>query len=447
MRYKILTTALLVILPLTLTACTLQDLPVVGKLFGGSSTPTTSPVTLNVWGMWENKEAFEAIASKYKELHPNVTINYDDRSVVKASSYHDTVFGRVAQEDVADIVLVHNSWVPAIKASLSAMPATLMDAATYSQTYYSVAGDSAVFDSKIYAVPAYYDGLVLVYNKQHFDAINQKTPPTAWEEFRRLALLLTVKSEKDALIRGGAAIGTANNVDFFSDILGLMFAQAKISIPQDIDSKPAQDALSFYTIFSMQDHVWDSSFPEAAAAFAQERVSMIFVPSWALLDILKVRPDLQIGVAPVPQVDSQNPVTWGSFWMYAVPSKSKNQATAWDFINFISQDDQQKLLFSTASKYRTYGAPYAKIDLQSALTSSAVGIYLKPLLDSAPYAKSGLLTARAGNDLYVNALKDAVMAVTATSNDRKTPAEALKAAKAVMLGGATTTSGAGAAKQ
>ena len=434
MRNKLLTTALLVILPLTVTACTLQDLPVVGKYFGKTTTAPV-PVTLNVWGLWENPDAFKVIADKYHEAHPNVTITYDDRTVVKSSSYHDTVFGRIAQDDVADIVLVHDSWVPTLKSSLSTEPATLMDAATYQSTFYPVASDSALLDGKIYAVPMYYDGLVLVYNKKHFDAINQATAPTAWEEFRRLALLLTVKSDSGALIRSGAAIGTSTNIDFFSDILGLMMAQAKITIPQDLDSKPAQDALAFYTIFNTQDKIWDSTFPEAATAFAQERVSMIFVPSWDLLDIIKARPDLQIGVAPVPQVDAQNPITWGSFWMYSVPAKSKNQAVAWDFINYLSQADQQKLLFSTASQTRTYGAPYARVDLKDDSSLSAVNVYLKPLLDSAPYAKSGILAGRSGNDLYVNALKDAVSAVTVASNDRKTPADALKAAKAKMLGG------------
>ena len=49
-RQKIITTAFLLALPLFITACSLQDLPVVGKYFGGGGS-VAIPVTLNVWGL------------------------------------------------------------------------------------------------------------------------------------------------------------------------------------------------------------------------------------------------------------------------------------------------------------------------------------------------------------------------------------------------------------
>jgi multiple sugar transport system substrate-binding protein len=434
MKYKKFTAILLLVLPLLLTACTLKDLPVIGGLFGGGKV-ASKPVTLNMWGLWESPEIMNTLIQKYKETNPLVTINYDDRSVVRPALYKETVLNRISQLGSADIVVVHNSWIPELKDLLSPMPSTLMTPEKYNQTFYPVASQSGVIDGKILAGPAHYDGIVLVYNKAHFSEIDQATPPTAWEEFRRLALALTVKTEQGAFVRSGAAIGMADNIDFFSDILGLMFAQANVIVPTDLSTKAAQDTLSFYTMFATEDKIWDKNFPEATKAFAQGKVSMIFVPTWNLLDIIKANPTMDIGVAPVPQAVTQNPISWGSFWMYAVPKSSENAAVAWDFINFLIKDEQELALFTEASKFRAYGAPFSSVALSTQASSGATSKYIKPALDTAPFAKSGYFVGRAGNTSQVEALKVAVNSMVSDMvAERATPEEALTTLKATLTG-------------
>lgn len=433
MRKKIIVSALLLTLPLFLTACTIQELPVIGPVISKyfpAKQPVQSTVTLTMWGLWENPEVTDVLIKKFQEENPNITINYEDRSVLKPGEYKDNVFTRVKEQNAPDIVLIHNSWVPYVKESLSSMPSSLMSPGDYSNRFYPSATQQGLLDNTVYAVPAYYDGLLMVYNRSHFDEINQLDAPTSWEEFRSVAKTLTRYDEKndDLILRSGAAIGTADNITFFSDILGLMFAQAGVSVPDNIDSKAAQDALAFYTNFSREDRIWDSSLPEASLAFVQEKVSMVFVPSWALLDILEARPDLRIGVAQVPQPPIPNPVSWGSFWMYSVPSNSANKDAAWKFVNFMSQESQQQLLYSEASKFRQFGSLYS---LKSLSSQVAADSYLKPLVDSAPYSKVSPLADRAGNDRVVELLKNAVNYIVKeeSKGDRNPTETALKKVK------------------
>lgn len=432
MRKKIIVSALLLALPLFLTACTVQDLPVIGPMLAKfmPSPKPAGPVALTIWGLWENPEVADVLIKKFQEENPNITVTYEDRSVLKPGEYKDNVFTRVKEQNAPDIVLVHNSWVPFLKESLASMPASIMSAEDYSNKFYPSATQQGLLDGAIYAVPAYYDGLVMVYNKAHFDEINQIDAPTSWEEFRSVAKTLTRYDEKDDKIitRAGAAIGTADNIDFFSDIVGLMLAQAGVVVPDNIDSKASQDALAFYTNFYKEDRVWDTSFPESALAFVQEKVSIIFVPSWALLDILEARPDLKLGVAQVPQPPIPNPVSWGSFWMYSVPSNSANKDAAWAFVNFMSQEPQQQLMYSEASKFRQYGSLYS---LKSLAGQVAADSYLKPLTDTAPFSKVSILAGRAGNDRVVGLLKSAVnYVIGGDSRGDQTPTEtALKKVK------------------
>jgi len=433
-KYKLKTLALLSALPVLFTACTLQDLPLIGGLFGGVNSNT--PVELTMWGLWEKDTTLAPLVADFQTKFPNATLKYDDMSVLKLNGlvdYKTRVFSRMEQSSWdADVVMVHNSWVPRLAKAgfLEPIPESMMSTADYSQTYYPVSNASGIVDGQIYAIPAYYDGLMLVYNQDHFKEIGQVNPPTAWEEFRRVAIDLTVLSEgagAQQVLRGGAAVGGADNIGHFSDILGLMWKQAGVSIPDGIDSVPAQDALSFYTSLLKDHKVWRNDFPEATTAFVNGQVSMIFVPSWQVLDILKAAPNMNIGVAPVPQALANSPVTWGSFWMYAVPKNSDAaKQVSWEFINYLGSQDGERALFNSASKERPFGAAHARTDLASTLTGHE---YLGPLVKTAAFAQSAEIAGRSGNRLQEEELKKAVNAVL--SGDL-TVEEALKAAKETL---------------
>jgi ABC-type glycerol-3-phosphate transport system substrate-binding protein len=411
MRNKIFTALLLLLLPFFLTACSISDVPVIGKIFGGGAAkPSNKPVNLSMVYLWESPEVASALADKFKEKYPNVTVSPDDRSFDAIKSYKDRVFEGVKQKDFADLVLIHNSWVPSLKDYLEPMPKDFT-VDSYKNNFYPVAYSSAVLPAKnnepmIYAVPMYYDGIALVYNKKHFLQINQKNPPTSWEEFRSIATKLQgLIGQKNPRYKA-AAVGTSNNIDFYPDILGGLFLQINANLPQDLEKKPVQDAITFYTNFTTKDKVWSTDMPEASKAFAGELTSMIFIPSWNLLDILQNRPDLDIGVAPMPQAKSTSDTEGatgvreaypGSFWMLAVPSQSSNKGTALEFAKFFAQEDTELLMHSTAldKSGRKYGAPYALVNLKDQLANDK---YLYSYLSSADKAYPTIYVGRTGND-------------------------------------------------
>ena len=170
MSNKLKVLVLLPILSVVLTACTVADIPVIGPILstvlpGGSS----GPVTLNVWGLWEDPAVMAMMIQKYNEQNPDVTINYEDRSIMKIADYKERVFSRTTDETAqVDVMMVHNSWIPRIAQNLASAPGDTIDGNTFNQRFYPAATKSAVLNSNVYGVPTYYDGLVLVYNKKHF---------------------------------------------------------------------------------------------------------------------------------------------------------------------------------------------------------------------------------------------------------------------------------------
>lgn len=419
---------LLAALPLLLTACTARDLPLIGRFFPEEEKP---PVQISVWGVWERKDIMQTVIDKFQTENPKVIVNYDDRSVLELVEYKERVFERATDPAGPEVILVHNSWIPRMIAGdlLDPVPADVIDINAYTQAFYPVAGESAVVSGVPYAIPAYYDGLVLVYNKAHFAEAGQEAPPTAWEEFRRLALQLSVRSEGGDLVRGGAALGTANNVGHFSDILGLMWSQAGVSVPKQIDGKAAQDALTFYTNFVLEDEVWNTSMPEATSAFVDGKVSMVLVPSWQILRILESVEDVStVGVAPVPQAIPSKPATWGSFWMYVVPKNrtAEQKEAGWTYVGYVTGETASRDLFNENTKIRQFGTPFARVSLASDLVGDP---YLSPIMNSAPNAKSAEIASKSGNKRQEDALAAAVSKVL---SKELTVEEALKEAKEII---------------
>ena len=423
MNYQHKTYAMLLAFPLLLTGCNPKNFPVVGKFFGGGK-PEVKNVSLAIWGLWETEQTLQPILQKYTAEHPNIKITYEDRSIMPLVDYKERVFTRAFEGTKPDIVLAHASWVPRLVAGNGAwaVPAGVLDAGYLDTNFFPVVKDVGVIGGSLYSLPSTYDGLVLVYNKKHFESVGIIHPPVDWEEFRRDAISLTVRDGAN-LVRAGAAMGLADNAEHFSDVLGLMWLQAGVKIPEEIDTDQAKDALTFYANFAKEDGVWGASMPESVLAFASEKVSMVLIPTWRLYEFLANMQDpAVIGVAQVPQALQDTPVTWASYWTWVVPKSSPNPNESWAVIKYITDAEQQTALFSEASKIRPFGSIYSNVTLAQNLSTNG---YLKAAIESAPYAKTAEIAGRSGNRRQYNALKQAVNDVIAG----KSAGEALSTAK------------------
>lgn len=425
MNYKTTTLALLIAFPVSLGGCDLKNVPVVGSLLGGK--PEVKNVSLTVWGLWENETTMQPLLRKYTAEHPSITIMYEDRSIMPLVDYKERVFTRAFEGVKPDIVLAHASWVPRLVAEGGAwaVPSGVLDAGYLEANFFPVVKETGVVGGNLYSLPSTYDGLVLVYNKQHFEGAGITAPPADWEEFRRDAISLTVR-DGTSLVRAGAAVGLADNIDHFSDVLGLMFVQAGVKIPEELDSEQAKDALTFYTNFAEEDGVWNASMPESVLAFASGKASMILVPTWRLYELLaNMQDSTVIGVAQVPQALRDAPTAWATYWTWVVPKSSPNPNESWDVIKFLVGEQQQTSLFSEVLRTRPFGSIYSNKTLAQNLTTNG---YLKSAVESAPYAKTAEITARSGNRRQYDALKQAVNDVLSG----KSAGEALSTAKAAI---------------
>ena len=395
--------------------------PVATKPTGADTSPSAAPsTTLTYWGLWEDSQILKDVIADFENKNPSIKIDYRKQS-------HRDYRERLQQANVSgngpDIFRYHVAWVPMLTQDLATMPTSVMTANEYKQTFYPTAFNNLQVGGQIVGIPLMYDGLALLYNKEMLKTANIEVPKT-WAELRTAANKLTTPAnpserQTGSLTRAGLAIGNAGNVDHFSDILGLLIVQNGGN-PAQANTQFVKDALTFYTNFFKQDKVWSERMANSTTAFAKGDVAMIFAPSWRIHDIQALNPSLEFGVAPVPQLDSERPVAWATFWAEGVSSKSKNKDAAWSFLKYLSSPDVLRKFYNSASQYRSFGEIYPRVDMAGELKDDAL---TAAYLTDAPIAKGWYLSSfthdNGINDQVIKYYEDAVNATLSSSSTDK----------------------------
>lgn len=324
----------------------------------GSGTKT--PVELAYWGVWEDKEVLQPLIDDYEKKNPNVSIAY---TKMVPADYRIKVSTRGKNGTGPDIFRFHNTWIPQMRDVIGPIPSTLMSVDEFKQTFYPIHSKDLVIDEKIFGMPLGVDGLVLMYNQELFKKAGIGTGPVSWEDVLDDVAKLTVKNQEGKIVTSGIALGTASNVEHYSDIFGLFLMQNGGDIAQ-LSRPEAAGALESYRRFAESDSAtWDELMPNSVQAFAQEKVAMIIAPSWQALTIKATNPDLSMKVVPVPVIPGSKPLSVASYWVEGVSRYSKNQSEAWKFLKFLSEKESETKMFELQSKVRLFGTAYSRQDL------------------------------------------------------------------------------------
>lgn len=325
--------------------------------FGFKAPPSIENVNLEFWGVYDDLEFFDELIGEYTRNFPNVNIIYRQKNF---DSYEDDLKDAFAANRGPDIWMMHNTWLPKHKDKISPLPSgeKWMTLKEFGDSFVDAAIEDLVSEGKIYALPLYVDTLALYWNKDLFQSQGIAEPPEDWDSFMKDVKILTKKDNFGNILRAGAAIGTARNINRSTDILALLMMQTGAqmiddqntqvkfnqSVSVDGDSYPAgEDALRFYTDFSdpQKDiYTWNPTTHYSIDAFYEGDAAMMINYSHHSETIKKKASYFNFGVAPIPQIkDSDMKIAYANYWAPTVYVNSKYPEWAWNFIQFLSSRD------------------------------------------------------------------------------------------------------------
>jgi len=340
---------------------------------------------LTYWGLFEDTSVMKSIITNFEKIHPEIEIDY---SIQDEDQYREKLVVRSENGNGPDIFRFRNTWTPELRSLLLPIPDSVVSKDDFSKVYYPVIQSDLIKNGNIYGIPLGIDTLNLFINKDIFQTANLAAPAT-WVDFVSDAKQLTVRDENNNITTSGAAMGTYDNIANAPDIISMLFAQNGVDI-NDMSSNlsAVADALSFYASFVLSPgNSWDSDKNQSVKAFASGSVAMFFGYSRDFLTIKSLNPNLAFDVHPVPALPGKN-TTIANYWVEGISAKTQHRKEAILFMQYLSQKDTVKKLFTEESKKKIFGEPYARMDLAENLRDSVI----YPFVVAAPSAVSSPFT-------------------------------------------------------
>lgn len=369
------------------------------------------------WGLFDEPATYRSLIDSYQLDHPNIKITYSKQSAI---NYRPRVQTQLRAGQGPDIFMIHSSWLPMFRGDLAPSPNIIFPTLTFNQDYYPVIKDNLVINNQVYGIPVEIDGLALYYNEDLLKFANA-TPPKTWQQFLDGARKITVKNAQGQIETAGASLGTTTNVDFWPEILGLLFMQQPETNLASPGNKSGGDVLKFYTSFvtDPNNKTWDITLPSSTQMFVDGKLAFYFADAKSAADIRKANPDLNFKVIPVPQLPGGE-TNWGGFWAYAVANKP-NSAEAWQFLKYLSSAQSLQIIYQEETQNQLAGKAFPRVDMADLLKNDTV---LGAFISEAPTMKSWYLNSGAKdqgvNDEIIALYGDAVNSVVSKGTDPQT---------------------------
>jgi len=382
-------------------------------------TESVKPVNLVYWRESDGRDAFSVIIQEFQRFYPHITITY---KAIRPEEYEQALLEAWAEDHGPDIFSVSNTWLGKYQTKI--LPLNFSEELSLSrkivqgtlkkeekivvekkyapslrdlrEIFVETVSKDVVVDNKIYGLPLALDILALYYNRDLLNSAGIVSPPETWDEFMNDVSLLTLQDRSGNFIQAGAAFGTANNVNYLTDIVSLLMMQNGTEmvnankqasfnrpLPGDNSYLPGQEAVKFYTGFAnpYQEgiYTWDEQMPDSLTAFIQGKVGFFFGYAKDIPLIKGRAPKINFDIAPVPQITgSLKEINYAQYLVETVSKKTLYPQEAWSFVIYAIQNENARTFVERVKKPTAHRA-LIKEQLED--------------FDLAPFAKS-VLTAQ-----------------------------------------------------
>jgi len=364
----------------------LLTITVSGAICRNSGTPPKS-FTLNYWTVDSSPEVIKPVIDAFALKYPYITIEVKK---VSANDYESNLIQAWAQGTGPDIFSLPNKQVGAFTDLISPLPVTIPITSVtetsslgqkqtvvtpeklagtsprqVSALFPQVVYDDVVKTDKVYGLPMSLDTLVLYYNKDMLSRASIAVPATTWVDFIKQVPKLTKVDINNNIIESGASLGTTANIPHVFDIVSLLMMEYGATMNQgnqvlfSAESKqrsnfyPGSEAVKFYTSFAdpkTDSYSWSASQPDARENFIAGK-SAYFVGYYSdLATIQNKGANLKFDLAPIPQIDANNPINYAQYSVETVSINSKHPNEAWAFLQTLTTDSASATAVNAKTK-------------------------------------------------------------------------------------------------
>ncbi|WP_088013005.1 maltose ABC transporter substrate-binding protein [Gottfriedia acidiceleris] len=219
-------------------------------------------------------------------------------------------------------------------------------------------------DGQAYGVPISTESVALFYNKTLLKQLTgSDTAPTEWDQITELANTYNDKKKNQWTIRWEA--GNSYTSYFFLSSYGydLFGKDGKDASKIGFDTPEAKAALE---AIKAARSIWDVNSADATndtttLEFAKGKTPFLITGPWAIADVQKGadKNKFEFGIAKLPKINGNQPITFSGNQIANVSSYSKHPAAARIFAMFLGSKEGAEVLYKTTGKLPALKEQYA----------------------------------------------------------------------------------------
>jgi multiple sugar transport system substrate-binding protein len=355
-------------------------------------------VTIRLAG-WSSTEAednaLRAAVDQFMEDNPgiNVEINF-------SPDYTTTMQTAFASGDYPEVFYIDSSVLPDWVQAGVVAPAD--DNIQEVDDIYPSLLEVFTLDDTLYCPPKDFSTMALQYNTDLFDAagLDYPTADWTWDDLRAAAEALTGTNEAGEQVLGLVAPPNLERwLPFLYQAGGAIFdEEGNVTL----DSPEAQEAIDFYVGMVEDGIAGPPSAVDAGwggEAFANGRVAMAMEGNWVINFLNEQYPDLNWGVAPLPQGPA-GPATMAFTVCYGVAADNEHPEESWALVNFLTGPEGAQMVAEASFGVMPGRASAADAWLER------FGEEMQPFVEGADYAHPWVLPV--GFQDFTSAFNDAL---------------------------------------
>ncbi|MFN8561882.1 MAG: ABC transporter substrate-binding protein [Anaerolineae bacterium] len=335
-------------------------------------------VTIRLAG-WSSSEAEDKALTdavqQFMDANPGINVEIN-----LSPSYNETMQTAFASGDYPEVFYIDSSKLPDWVEAGVVAPAG--DNIEQPDDIYPSLLEVFTYDGTLYCPPKDFSTMTLQYNKDLFDAAGVEYPTAdwTWDDLKAAAEKLT----------GGDVLGLVTPPNFERWLPFLYQAGGAIFDADGnvtLDSPEAQAALDYYVGLVNDGFAGPPSAVDAGwggEAFGNARVAMAMEGNWVINYLKEQFPDLNWGVAPLPQ-GTAGQATMAFTVCYGVAADNAHPEESWKLVNFLTGPDGAQYVAANSFGVMPTRASAADAWIQR------FGEDMQPFVDGADYAHKWVL--------------------------------------------------------
>jgi raffinose/stachyose/melibiose transport system substrate-binding protein len=300
----------------------------------------------------EGMETIDKLIAKFEEENPNIDV--EQASPPEPSTVLRT---RVSKSDIPDIIGVGGDVTYSDLANAGVFTDVSEDKnlETIQPAYVQMLKDVSGLQ-EVYAIPYVANAVGVIYNKAIFAELGLEVPKT-WDEFivvaekvkdaGKIPFYHTFKDAWTTLPAFNALAANTQGEDFYSELnKGNILAEERY--------KEAAEKLVQLTEFGYKNQQ-GVGYNDGNTAFANGESAMYLQGIWAIPEIMKANPDIELGVFPFPATNNPDEinVVSGVDLILGVAASSKHPEEAKKFVEFLLEEENAKQYIEEQNSFST----------------------------------------------------------------------------------------------